>query len=186
MVGTRYPSPPDRNRPTSRRHPVSGQVGEPSAFLTCGIESAMAPGARTGFAKRPGRKSGAGRPTVGRWCLLKDPVTAENVLGVGTAPPRPRPPAAPHRSCHSRATSKGQPRYRADNHGHFHPTVELVVLAGPARTHPANMPDKDEAMDGGARVDAGSVTYHHPCSEGRRLAPHTVITVLPWVDRSPT
>jgi hypothetical protein len=179
MVGTRFPSPPDRNPPTSRRRPVSGQVGEPSAFLTSGIESAMAPGARTGFAMRPGRKSGAGRPTVGRWCLLKDPVTAENVLGVGTAPPRPRPPAAPHRSCHSRATSKGQPRYRADNHGHFHPTVELVVLAGPARTHPANMPDKEEVPSpcpsvplgqrGGVYLHsaAGETTHQSRCGRPR-------------------
>jgi hypothetical protein len=34
-----------------------------------------------------------------------------------------------HRSwlCHSRAISEGQPRCRADNHGHYHPTAELAV-----------------------------------------------------------
>ena len=128
------------------RRPSVASWNEPSAFLTSGIESARAPGARTGSAMRPGRKSGAGRPTAGGggayWRILR---TAENVLGVGTAPPRPRPPAVPHQSCHSRATSKGQSRYPADNHGHIYATDELVVLAGPARTHPANMPDKDEA-----------------------------------------
>ena len=49
-----------------------------------------------------------------------------------------------HRSCHSRAKSDGTSRYRADIHGHFHPTLELVVTAGRARTHPANVPDQDE------------------------------------------
>ena len=34
------------------------------ALLTSGIESAKAPGARTGSAMRPGRKSGVGRPTL--------------------------------------------------------------------------------------------------------------------------
>jgi hypothetical protein len=42
--------------------------------------------------------------------------------------------------CHIKRTT----RYRADNHGHIDATHELVVLAGPASTHPANMPDKDE------------------------------------------
>jgi hypothetical protein len=68
--------------------------------------------------------------------------TAENVLGVGAPPLRPRPPAVPHRSCHSRATPQGQARYPADNHGHLYATDVLVVLARPARTHPANVPDK--------------------------------------------
>jgi hypothetical protein len=90
------------------------------------------------------RKSGAGRPTVGRWCLLEALRTAENVLGAGAPSLRPRPPAVPHRSCHSRATSKGRSRYPADNHGHIYATDELVVLPGPARTHSANMPNKDE------------------------------------------
>jgi hypothetical protein len=30
-------------------------------------------------------------------------------------------------ACHSRATSGGQPRYRADNHGHLHHMNELAV-----------------------------------------------------------
>jgi len=34
----------------------------------------------------------------------------------------------PWLACHSRAISQGQPRYRADNHGHCHPTAELAVL----------------------------------------------------------
>jgi hypothetical protein len=29
--------------------------------------------------------------------------------------------------CHSRAIPEGQPRYRVVNHGHCHPTAELVV-----------------------------------------------------------
>ena len=33
----------------------------------------------------------------------------------------------PHRACHPRATSSGQPWYPAGNHGHCHPTVELAV-----------------------------------------------------------
>jgi hypothetical protein len=44
------PSPPRPGRPLVK------------ALLTSGIESAKAPGARTGSAMRPGRKSGVGRP----------------------------------------------------------------------------------------------------------------------------
>jgi hypothetical protein len=119
------------------------------------------------------RKSGAGRPTVGRWCLLEALRTAENVLGAGAPSLRPRPPAVPHRSCHSRATSDGQPRYRADNHGHIHATDELVVLAGPARTHPANVPDKDEAGGSSPGTDRSSGIEVSGGGSRRR----------PWMDR---
>src|SRR5215211_5201181 len=151
MVGTRYPSPPDRNPQHLAATPF-GQVGEPSALLTCGIESAMAPGGQDGFREATLEKERRRAPHRGEVVPTEGSRYGGERAGVGTAPRRPRPPAAPHRSCHSRATSKGQPRYRADNHGHFHPTVELFVLAGPARTHPANMPDKPRCRPaGGAR-----------------------------------
>jgi hypothetical protein len=113
-------------------------------FLTFGIESAMAPGARTGSAMRPGRKSGAGRPTLGRWCLLEARANSGERAGgrsASTSPPAPSrsSPVVPF-ACHI----QGSIRYAADNHGHSYAADELVVLAGPARTHPANVPDKDE------------------------------------------
>jgi hypothetical protein len=86
-------------------------------LLTSGIESARAPGARTGSAKRPGRKSGAGRPTVGRWCLLEAPANSGERAGgrsASTSPPAPSrsSPVVPF-ACHIQGSipvPSGQPR----------------------------------------------------------------------------
>jgi hypothetical protein len=51
-------------------------------------------------------------------------------------------------ACHPHAISEGQSRYRADNHGHRRRPLSWPRHAPPARTHPANMPDKT-AMAGG-------------------------------------
>jgi hypothetical protein len=50
----------------------------------------------------------------------------------------------PRRPCHLRARSDGHARYRADNHGHCPRPTGWLSLTRPARTHPVNMPDKDE------------------------------------------
>ena len=65
----------------------------------------------------------------------------ETLSTVGTSGPTAR-GSAP---CHLHATSDGHARYRADNHGHFPVPVSWSQSRRPARTHPANMPDKDEA-----------------------------------------
>jgi hypothetical protein len=68
----------------------------------------------------------------------------------------------------SRATSDGQARSLKDNHGHLRWPDELVVIAGPARTHPADMPDKDEAAGSSpARPTILVLT----CGNSRRLSP---------------
>jgi hypothetical protein len=81
------------NLPGSLRYPrFRGRCLVPSTFLTSGIESATAPEARTGSAKRPGRKSGVGRPTLGRWCLLKGPAYGGERAGgrdSASTPPAP-------------------------------------------------------------------------------------------------
>ena len=56
---------------------------------------------------RPGRKSGAGRPTLGRWCLLKDPAYGgERAGGRDSAST----PPAPGRSLPARAICVPSPR----------------------------------------------------------------------------
>jgi hypothetical protein len=45
-------------------------------------------------------------------------------------------------ACHPHAISEGQSRYRADNHGHRRRPLSWPRHAPPARTHPANMPDR--------------------------------------------
>jgi hypothetical protein len=42
--------------------------------------------------------------------------------------PRASNHVGPRRPCHSRATSDGQPWYRADNYGHMHPQGSVIVL----------------------------------------------------------
>jgi hypothetical protein len=105
--------------PKSRRYPVQGQVQEPSRFLTSGIESAMAPGARTGSAMRPGRKSGVGRPTLGEVVPIGSPCEQRRTCWgserLHFAPgPRPFLPVVPF-ACHigqSIPVPSGQPRSR--------------------------------------------------------------------------
>jgi hypothetical protein len=116
----------------------------------------------------PSGQCSVGRPTLGRWCPLEAPPNSGERAGVGAPPLRPRPPAVPHRSCHSRATSKGRPRYPADNHGHSYATDELVVLPGPARTHPTNMPDKDEVQATPAALGPAGGRLRRPSSARRR------------------
>ena len=81
------------------RRNATQPVREPSCSLTSGIESAMAPEARTGSAMRPGRNSGAGRPTLGRWCLLEAPANSGKRAGGRSASTSPPAPGLPHRSC---------------------------------------------------------------------------------------
>jgi hypothetical protein len=87
----------------------------------------------------------------------------------------------PRWPCHSRATSDGQPRYRADNHGHIYATDELGILAGPARTHPANVPDKDEGggsspprptTSNNQRERSSRVRLNPGAAAVQRLTPH--------------
>ena len=99
-----------------------------------------------------------------RWCLTLPVCTADD------------------RSCHSRATSKGQSWSAADNHGHIHATDELVVLAGPARTHPANVPDKDEVPGPSLGVRSATTRPHwEPISNsrGHEATPRRTKDVLP-------
>src|SRR5215216_4474804 len=72
---------------------------------------------------------------LARWGLLERPHLAAGPRGARVDPCRP---------CHLRATPDGQSRYPADNHGHCHPSMSWFSFPLPARTHPANMPDKDE------------------------------------------
>src|SRR5215217_9457717 len=108
MVGTGYPhhlTGTPKVPPLSRFRAGTGA----SCFLD--FRNRICYGARgqDGFRDATREEERRRASTVGRWCLLKDPATAENVLGVGAPPLRPRPPAVPHRSCHPRATSDGQP-----------------------------------------------------------------------------
>ena len=50
------------------------------------------------------------------------------------------------RSCHPRATSKGQSRSQRTATVNLAGPISWSSLARPARTHPANMPDKEEAL----------------------------------------
>ena len=87
---------------------------------------------------------------------------------------------ADDRSCHSRATSKGQSRSPADNHGHICTTDELAVLAGPARTHPANVPDKDEV--GGSSPPRPTI---RPLTS-RNAVRSPGLSRLPWISTEST
>jgi hypothetical protein len=85
-----------------------------------GRRSSMAPGSTP---RRPTAAVGL-RPLPTRQVVADDGHRrARELLPTLTGPNH----VGPRRPCHSRATSDGQARCRADNHGHLRPTAELAV-----------------------------------------------------------
>jgi hypothetical protein len=84
--------------------------------------------ARTGSAKRPGRKSGVGRPTLGRWCLLNGPAYGGERAGGRDSASTPPAPGRSSPATGYRASHVPSPRSSCR---------WATVMANPHRTPPA-------------------------------------------------